>query len=374
MSSPTFKLDQLVDFQSKSKKKVSESSEKGKYPFYSSSVDQDKFINEADFTGPAIIFGTGGSANIHYEEGAFSTSADCFVVKNKNANELSLKFVYRYIYGNIHLVEEGFRGAGLKHVRKSYLQGISIPLLPLKMQQQIVDILDEADDLRKKREKSIEKLSELRKAIFYEMFGDPNLNPKSWGKKTLGNVVFDFKDGPHVSPKYTDSDGIPFLSTRNIRPGELLLDDVKFITKEEAIRQWKKIKPEKGDILYTKGGTTGYAKAVDTDIEFAVWVHLAVLKVNKDLVNSTWLEEMLNTKYCYEQSQRLTKGIANRDLGLKRMPNIRIYLPPIKLQNRYVEIIRHLNDIKIKADEAKLKTGQLFDSCLQKAFKGELNV
>ena len=87
----------------------------------------------------------------------------------------------------------------------------------------------------------------------------------------MSDVVFEASDGPHVSPHYVDN-GVPFLSTRNLRAGEVIWDDLKFISKEDALEQWRKCKPERGDILYTKGGTTGLAKAVDFDTEVAVWV------------------------------------------------------------------------------------------------------
>lgn len=85
-------------------------------------------------------------------------------------------------------------------------------------------------------------------------------------------------------------------------------------------------------MLYSKGGTTGIAKLVDVDVKFANWVHLAVLKFDKSVLNGVFLENMLNCDYCYTQSQKLTKGIANRDLVLSAMAQIKIYKPPIELQ------------------------------------------
>jgi type I restriction enzyme S subunit len=68
--------------------------------------------------------------------------------------------------------------------------------------------------------------------------------------------------------------GVPFLSTHHIKPGQVLFQDLKFLTLEEAQNQWKKCKPQKGDVLYTKGGTTGIAAAIDFDMDIAVWVHV----------------------------------------------------------------------------------------------------
>jgi type I restriction enzyme, S subunit len=98
----------------------------------------------------------------------------------------------------------------------------------------------------------------------------------------------------HVSPEYVHS-GIPFLSTRNIRPEGIVWEDLKFISKSDAEIQWKNAKPTRGDVLYTKGGTTGVARAVDFDLDFAVWVHVAVLKLSKNKAEPVSLQEMLNS-------------------------------------------------------------------------------
>jgi type I restriction enzyme S subunit len=147
---------------------------------------------------------------------------------------------------------------------------------------------------------------------------------------------------------------------------------LKYISDQEAAIHWKKCKPEKGDILYTKGGTTGIAKVVDFDQPVAVWVHVAVLKTDKQKVVPLWLESMLNSQHCYQQSQRLTHGIANRDLGLKRMTTIRMYLPPFDHQYEFARRViaaKTLRDAYVSSlREIMLLCGTL----QQRAFRGEL--
>lgn len=111
---------------------------------------------------------------------------------------------------------------------------------------------------------------------------------------------------------------------------------------------------EKGDILYTKGGTTGIAKYIDIDTPFANWVHLAVLKFNSSRLNRIFFESMLNSDYCYSQSQRLTKGIANRDLVLSSMKQIKLFIPPLHLQKQFV-------DFKVSVDKSKLAIQKSID-------------
>ena len=262
-------------------------------------------------------------------------------------------------------------GIAQKNFGPSHLKKIKISLPPLTEQRRIASILDQADELRQKRQQAIEKLDQLLQATFIDMFGDPASNPKGWNLGKLGDVIHSAKDGPHVSPNYSET-GIPFLSTRHVRAGKIVWDDLKFITEEDAQIHWKKCKPTRGDILYTKGGTTGLAAVVDTDLDFAVWVHVALLKTNHDKVRSEWLVSMLNTQYCYEQSQRYTHGIANRDLGLKRMVNIEMYIPSLDEQDKFVNFKNKLMKNNLLFENSNSYFEQLFKSLQNQAFNGTL--
>jgi type I restriction enzyme S subunit len=262
-------------------------------------------------------------------------------------------------------------GATREAITKKQIQEFEIPLPPLDEQRRIAAILDQADALRRKRREALSKVSELPSHLFAHVCGDPASNPMGWPLSRLGDVCNSLSDGPHVSPEYVQS-GIPFLSTRNIRPEGIVWEDLKFISKSDAENQWKKVKPTRGDVLYTKGGTTGIARAVDFDLDFAVWVHVAVLKVSKNKVEPVWVQEMLNSSYCYRQSQRLTKGIVNRDLGLRRMVDITFPLSPLALQHTFAARVAEIDKLKAQHRAHLAKLEALFASLQHRAFRGEL--
>ncbi len=288
-----------------------------------------------------------------------------------NNEKIDKTYLKRALELSIVEMESQVHGATMKHITRGKFLANQIPLPPLAEQRRIASILDQADELRQKRQQAIEKLDQLLQATFIDMFGDPVSNPKGWNLGKLGDVIHSAKDGPHVSPNYSET-GIPFLSTRHVRAGKIVWDDLKFITEEDAQIHWKKCKPTRGDILYTKGGTTGLAAVVDTDLDFAVWVHLALLKTNHDKVRSEWLVSMLNTQYCYEQSQRYTHGIANRDLGLKRMVNIEMYIPSLDEQDKFVNFKNKLMKNNLLFENSNSYFEQLFKSLQNQAFNGTL--
>lgn len=159
--------------------------------------------------------------------------------------------------------------------------------------------------------------------------------PTGWTATTLGRVIDSAIDGPHFSPDYVDS-GVPFLSARNIRPNRWELSTQKFISQADFEAFNRRVRPAVGDVLYTKGGTTGVARVVDLPFPFQVWVHVAVLKVRRHLIEPEYLALALNSAHCYEQSQLATRGATNQDLGLSRMKRISIPLPPTLSDQRAI--------------------------------------
>lgn len=160
-----------------------------------------------------------------------------------------------------------------------------------------------------------------------------------------------------------------------MRPSGIDFVNAKYISPDLHAELSKRCKPEKGDILYTKGGTTGIARVNTYDTEFNVWVHVAVLKL-VDSVDRFYLQHTLNSPFCYAQAQQFTHGVGNQDLGLTRMVNIVLPLPPLAEQQRIVtEVERRLSVVaEVEAAvAANLKrAGRLRQAILKRAFEGKL--
>ena len=134
------KLGDVVEFGKKSNHKASDATENGKYTYYTSSSVKKK-SDYCDYEDYHIILGTGGSANINYDK-KFSCSADNFTLK-KDDKKYILIYIYYYLKINMQILNNGFTGAGLKHLNKNYVENIQIPSLSLYHQEEIVDFLDE---------------------------------------------------------------------------------------------------------------------------------------------------------------------------------------------------------------------------------------
>jgi type I restriction enzyme S subunit len=198
--------------------------------------------------------------------------------------------------------------------------------------------------------------------------------PNSWIWSSLGQLSWSINDGPHFSPKYVD-EGVPMISGRNVTyENGINFSSAKFVSHEDHIEFTKRGKPEVGDVLLTKGGTTGVPCVVETTREFSVWVHVALIKVITGFVNSYYLKMALASPFVYRQSQEQTHGIGNKDLGLTRMIFFAIPLPPLEEQKAIVEKVNALMAL-CDTLEKEIETHQTtqerwMQSCLKEVFEG----
>lgn len=229
-------------------------------------------------------------------------------------------------------------------------------------QQRIVTYLDAEFAKIEALKANAEKQLQAAKDLFQKEL-DQILQNNKWNKFLLNDICTQITDGTHKTPKYTES-GIPFLSVKNITSGHLDFKDTKFISLEEHQELIKRCYPKYGDILYSKVGTTGVAKVIDSDNDFSIFVSLALLKIRKELVYNYFIEYVLNSPYVYKQSQKLTSGAANRNFLLSDIKKVVVYLPNISeqqriadrldalsanvkaLQSNYTETITLCNDLK----------------------------
>jgi type I restriction enzyme, S subunit len=201
--------------------------------------------------------------------------------------------------------------------------------------------------------------------------------PETWKWVALDSVAWSISDGPHFSPPYVAKEnGFHFISSRNVSYSSIDFSDAKFVAKENHLEFIKRGKPEIGDVLLTKGGTTGIAHTIKTEIEFSIWVHVALLKLVKKIIVPEYLRDVLTSDFLYRQSQAQTHGVGNQDLGLTRMIFMTIPLPPLEEQKEIVskveELFHFADSIEAHYQKAKAWVEKLPQSILAKAFRGEL--
>lgn len=358
------------DFLNKSKIKAGDGLSEGDFPFYTSSSIQSKFLNDYEIEYESLIFGTGGSASIHYSKGKFSTSTDCFVIQSNNKYEIDLKYVYFYLFSNMHLLENGFKGAGLKHISKKYLEEIKIPLLPLETQKKIVEALDKAQALIDARKEQIRLMDELVQSVFYEMFS----KNENYPAKSIEKVCQAIYDCPHSTPKFSNVKTIfRCLRTSNLGNGYIDWHNLAYVNEDVYHERNKRYTPNLGNVVYSReGAILGIAALVNEEEHMCLGQRLMIFKLDNKLVNSTFFWMMLNSHFVRRQVESNIGGAAAPRINIKDIKKFEIFLPPIELQNEFAQRIHKIEEIKkiMRTSENEIRNNNY--SLIQNIFEGEL--
>lgn len=375
------KLDTLLKFLPKSKIKAGDGQEAGKYPFYTSSAKLTKKIDISNYKDESIILGSGGVPSLHYCNEAFATSTDCFVLTKEDEN-IDLKYVYYYLKSNMRLLDDGFKGAGLKHISKKYVSNIKIPIQPLENQRKISTILTQIEALIQKREESIKLLDELIKSTFLDMFVF-NKENESWDELNVSDLAMQKKGSMRTGPfgsdllhsEFSESGDVAVLGIDNAVSNKFLWKEKRFITLEKY-KTLKRYTIYPNDIIITIMGTVGRTAVIPNNIPLAINTkHLAAITPNLELINPYFLAYSLRENpLILRQIRKRTKGALMDGLNLTIIKNLKIKLPDKILQDKFASIVTKTEETKKLYQESLKELNQLFNSTAQKAFKGKLDL
>lgn len=275
-----------------------------------------------------------------------------------------LEYLMYYLnYADLSLY---INGATRGKLTKTSLNSIKIPLPPLATQKHIAAILDEADTLRQLNQQLINKYNALTQSLFLEMFGDPVTNPKGWEKVKTIKYCSSIVPGRDKPKSFTGN--IPWVTTVDLVHLGLTEKSGKSIglTKSEISEVRAKIIPS-GSVIMTCVGDLGVITINKVPIIINQQLH--AFQCN-DKLNNVFLMYSLSfqTPYMYKMASSTTVPYMNKTVS----NNVPTIVPPIDLQNQFAARIKLIEEQKAQAQEALQKSEALFNSLLQRAFKGEL--
>ncbi|MCI0639539.1 MAG: restriction endonuclease subunit S [Gemmataceae bacterium] len=253
-------------------------------------------------------------------------------------------------------------------VRRDDLLDLSIELPDLADQKRIAAILERADRLRRLRRYGLEMARAFTPAVFNEVFGDPISNAKKYDRSKLSAICTNITDGTHDTPERVSA-GVPFITSKNIRPFEIDLTDLEFVTPEVHREIIKRCNPQFGDVLYTNiGVNVGNAVANCLPFEFSL-KNVALIQPNRGKLEPRFIESLLNHIRFKESILNVSSVAgAQKFVSLDVLRGVEIIVPPLPLQKRFALIAdRHERSEKVHR-EALRQGEHVFQTLLHRAF------
>ena len=264
-----------------------------------------------------------------------------------------------HLKNNGQIDQKYSKGVTIKHLVKSSLLSIELPVPPLSTQLSIVSELDKINELIRLKKEQLRDYDNLAQSIFYEMFGDPVVNEKGWEVKKLGEVAM-IKTGPFGSMLHKEdyiTGGIPLINPMHIQNFKAVPDKDFSISKEKAAELCN-YQLKINDVIFARRGDIGRC-AVISDKEAGYLCGTGSLFVRFECkLSSVYTMYVVRTTSFIKELASKAKGATMLNLNSSTMENLRFPIPPLPLQQLFaqrIELIEQQKD-EIKSTIADLKT------------------
>ena len=245
-----------------------------------------------------------------------------------------------------------------------------IPVYEIDGQLQIVSTLHKIQSIIDDRMQQLQKLDDLVKARFVEMFGDPIRNENKWSKMPLDLACRVIVDCPHSTPNYLTQDtGYMCIRTSIVKKNKILWNEIEFISESEYLQRIKRKKPEKGDIIYTReGAILGIAAIIDRKCNVALGQRSMLLSPDKRICTSEFLCTAMNFESFLDNALKGVIGSASPHINVGDIKAFQMIMPPVDLQYQFSLFVQQVDKSKFVVQQALDKAQLLFDSLMQQYF------
>lgn len=261
------------------------------------------------------------------------------------------------------------QGVAQLNISLKDINELEIPLPEKSKQIECASLLEKISGIVTARQKQLQKLDELVKARFVEMFGSPVSNPLSWRKRTLKEVCIKLNDGTHFSPESYETGQYKYITAKNIKLSGFDFSNITYVPEEVHRPIFERCNPELGDVLYIKdGATTGIAMVNTLEEEFTLLSSVALLKQDRSIINGYFLAALLNNEDMYLDIRNNMGGAAITRLTIAKLNVIKVIVPPIAIQEQFAKFVKQTDKSKAAVQKALDEAQLLFDSLMQTYF------
>lgn len=307
----------------------------------------------------------------HYTDHQLLASSEWIVIRNSKMDSNYLKWYFSSpTFRSLLVSQVAGIGGSLTRAQPKQVAKYPVPIVDICEQRRIAAVLDKISGLIAKRREQLDKLDELVKARFVEMFGDCKTNPKGWKTCYLEDIA-EVGSSKRVFVEELKDEGIPFY--RGTEVGALaegmVITPELFITEEHYKDLCEMTgKPQKGDLLMPSICPDGRIWLVDTDAPFyfkdgrVLWVHGISDKFDPVFLLYT-LKDRITTDY-----SSIASGTTFAELKIFALKKCQVFNAPVELQKKFSAFISVTNKSKLTIQQSLDKLEVLKKALMQQYF------
>ena len=246
-----------------------------------------------------------------------------------------------------------------RSIPTSDLLALKIPLPDLKTQQETVAIIKKANKIISLRQQQLQKLDELVKSRFIELFAGVE------AEDTLQNLCT-FIDYRGKTPEKVES-GLPFITAKNIKMHRMSFDTLEYISKETYDRVMTRGFPQIGDVVFTTEAPLGNVCRIPF-IETEFYIGQRIITMQTERLEPAYLEYALSSDEFKRKITEKSSGSTVTGIRSKLLEQLTIPVPPRALQEQFATFVEQTDKSKLAVQKGLQELETLKKSLMQKYF------
>ena len=274
------------------------------------------------------------------------TAVDCTICRSNEAI-VCKEYLCYFMRSNAYYTRllNSVTGTTRKRISRKNLGNVELDIPSKREQEKVVKQLDCLVKVISSRITELQRLDDLIKARFVEMFGHQSHNEKSLPYMTVDDVAEIYLGITHT-PTYVDS-GVMFISAKNTSGDFLDLTDVKYISREEFEGAPKGSKPQVNDVLFSRvGSNLGHPVILEEELELCTFVSLGFLR-SKGIVTSNYLKHWMRDEFFAKQVSEHVKGGGQPNLNTGWLKEFKIIVPNLEKQKEFDDFCHQVTKSKL---------------------------
>ena len=348
------------------------SSSNGEYPFFTCSKEP-LHIDSYSYDCECVLVAGNGDLNVKYYNGKFDAYQRTYIIEDNGSGQLYMPYLYYFMDSYVEELRKLSIGGVIKYIKLENLTDALIELPKVENQKVIVNILDKAKCFLTYRQQQLQKLDDLVKARFVELFGELDKNPYGWKLSSLGALIASCEagwSGTGTQRKKRDGE-VAVLKVSAVTKGYFIPSECKVLDNQSNIKKY--IYPQTGDLLFSRANTremVGATVVITEDFP----EHILPDKLWKirfvEAANVWYMKYALSSKPIRSIFSSISTGTSGSmyNVSMEKFKSIEIPLPPLNLQNQFAAFVTQTDKSKAAIQKALDEAQLLFDGLMQKYF------
>lgn len=286
-------------------------------------------------------------------------------------DETERNYVFHLLKARINDLNNKGTGSTFKAIGKNVIEDILVPQISRDKQQKSMDIMDLLESIIRQRRNELEKLDELIKARFVEMFGDSETNDKQWPIYKL-NELCNIGSSKRIYQNEQSSEGVPFWRISDLvnKMDKGVVESGLFIPEGRyAELNEQGLVPMAGDILVTSRGTIGRCYIItDEDRFYFQDGMISWLSKYRHGITPVYLQYLFMMQGLRKQIDAMQAGSTVAYLSIAMLKKLDIMVPDDAMQKKFVDFVAQVDKSKAEVRKVIDETKLLFDSLMQNYF------